>query len=71
MAISHCFRRAGNLDLNGSAKTFAFVCCRQNMNVINADLHINGVHEIKMASGTWNATTRTCSNTGCHGTKSW
>lgn len=43
----------------------------QNMNVINADLHVNGVHEVKMASGTWNAATRTCSNTGCHGTKNW
>jgi predicted CxxxxCH...CXXCH cytochrome family protein len=41
------------------------------MTIINADLHVNGVHEVKMANGTWNAATRTCSNTGCHGTKSW
>jgi hypothetical protein len=41
------------------------------MNIIKADLHINGVHEVKMANGTWNATARTCANTGCHGTKSW
>src|ERR1700686_3451071 len=28
MAITHCFRLAGNLHMNGSAKTLAFVCCR-------------------------------------------
>lgn len=43
----------------------------QNRNIINANLHVNGVHEIKMANGTWNATTRSCSNTGCHGTERW
>lgn len=43
----------------------------QNMTIIKADLHVNGVHEVKMANGTWNATARTCANTGCHGTKSW
>jgi len=42
-----------------------------NMKIIKGDLHVNGVHEVKMANGTWNATARTCSNTGCHGTKSW
>jgi predicted CxxxxCH...CXXCH cytochrome family protein len=42
-----------------------------NMTIIKADLHVNGVHEVKMANGTWNAGTRQCSNTGCHGTKSW
>ena len=42
-----------------------------NKNIINADLHVNGKHEVKMTNGTWNATTRTCANTGCHGTKSW
>jgi predicted CxxxxCH...CXXCH cytochrome family protein len=42
-----------------------------SMAIIKADLHVNGVHEVKMANGTWNATTRTCANTGCHGTKSW
>ena len=41
------------------------------MNIVNADLHINGVHEVKMANGTWNATARSCAGTGCHGTKSW
>jgi len=42
-----------------------------NLTIINADLHVNGVHEVKMANGTWNATARTCSNTGCHGTERW
>jgi predicted CxxxxCH...CXXCH cytochrome family protein len=41
------------------------------MTIIAADLHINGVHEVKMANGTYNATTKQCSNTGCHGTKTW
>jgi predicted CxxxxCH...CXXCH cytochrome family protein len=39
--------------------------------IIDAKLHINGVHEIKMANGTFDATARTCANTGCHGTKRW
>jgi len=39
--------------------------------IINANLHINGVHEVKMAQGAWNPNTRQCSNTGCHNTKSW
>jgi predicted CxxxxCH...CXXCH cytochrome family protein len=42
-----------------------------NMQIITANLHVNGVHEVKMANGTWNAGARTCSNTGCHGTKGW
>lgn len=41
------------------------------LNVINANLHINGVHEVKMAAGTFNPATRACSNTGCHGTETW
>jgi hypothetical protein len=41
------------------------------MTIIAADLHVNGVHEVKMTNGTWNPGTRQCSNTGCHGTKSW
>jgi predicted CxxxxCH...CXXCH cytochrome family protein len=39
--------------------------------IINANLHVNGVHEVKMAAGTYNPATRACSNTGCHGTESW
>ena len=34
-------------------------------------LHIDGVHQVKMANGTYNAATRACSNTGCHGTETW
>ena len=39
--------------------------------IIGAPLHINGVHETKLVSGTWNPNTRQCSNTGCHNTRSW
>jgi len=39
--------------------------------IINANLHVNGVHEIKMANGTYNAANRSCTNTGCHGTETW
>ncbi|HWU88409.1 MAG TPA: CxxxxCH/CxxCH domain-containing protein [Kofleriaceae bacterium] len=42
-----------------------------NRNIINANLHVNGVHEVKMANGNFNATTRQCTNTGCHGTETW
>jgi predicted CxxxxCH...CXXCH cytochrome family protein len=42
-----------------------------NMNIINADLHVNGVHEVRMAAGTWDPNQRSCANTGCHGTKRW
>jgi predicted CxxxxCH...CXXCH cytochrome family protein len=42
-----------------------------NRNIIAADLHVNGKHEVKMLNGTFNATTRQCANTGCHGTKTW
>jgi predicted CxxxxCH...CXXCH cytochrome family protein len=42
-----------------------------NMGIINADLHVNGLHEVKMAQGTFNPATRQCANTGCHGTETW
>lgn len=42
-----------------------------NRNIITADLHIDGKHEVKMAAGTWNVMTRSCSGTGCHNTKRW
>jgi len=42
-----------------------------NMTIINAALHVNGVHEVKMANGTFNPATRQCTNTGCHGTETW
>ena len=41
------------------------------MVIKNANLHVDGLHEVKMARGTFNATTRQCSNTGCHGTETW
>jgi predicted CxxxxCH...CXXCH cytochrome family protein len=41
------------------------------MTIIDANLHVNGVHEVKMAQGTYNAATRQCSGTGCHGTETW
>jgi predicted CxxxxCH...CXXCH cytochrome family protein len=41
------------------------------MTIINASLHVNGLHEVKMANGTFNAGTRACSNVGCHGTERW
>jgi len=42
-----------------------------NMGIINANLHVNGVHEVKMAAGTYNPATRVCSGTGCHGNETW
>jgi hypothetical protein len=47
-------------DVIGSAKTF-----------VNTALHINGVHDVKMTAGTYNAGTKECANTGCHGTEHW
>jgi predicted CxxxxCH...CXXCH cytochrome family protein len=42
-----------------------------NRTIIGPLLHVNGVHEVKMANGTYNPATRQCSNTGCHGTETW
>lgn len=42
-----------------------------NQAIIKADLHVNGLHEVKMAAGTFNPATKACSNTGCHGTERW
>jgi predicted CxxxxCH...CXXCH cytochrome family protein len=39
--------------------------------IVNANLHVNGAHEVKMAAGTYNPATRSCSNTGCHETERW
>lgn len=41
------------------------------MGIIGPNLHINGVHEVKMAQGTWNPNTRQCANSGCHNTRTW
>lgn len=43
----------------------------QQMAVIAPDLHINGLHEIDMPNGQWDAATRTCTNVGCHGDYGW
>jgi len=43
----------------------------RDLKIIKADLHVNGVHDIKMANGTWDPAARTCANTGCHGTERW
>lgn len=42
-----------------------------NRTIIDANLHINGVHEVKMATGTYNPATRRCSNIGCHEAETW
>ncbi len=42
-----------------------------NRNIINANLHVNGVHEVKMTAGTFNAATRRCSNLACHEAETW
>lgn len=42
-----------------------------NMTIINASAHVNGVHDVKMAQGTWNPATRQCANSGCHNTRTW
>ncbi len=42
-----------------------------NLTIVNANLHVNGVREVKMANGTYNPATRACTNTGCHGTETW
>lgn len=42
-----------------------------NMAITTPSLHVNGVHEVKMAAGTFNPATRVCSNTGCHGNETW
>jgi hypothetical protein len=34
-------------------------------------LHVDGARQVKMVQGTYNPATRQCSNTGCHGTKTW
>jgi predicted CxxxxCH...CXXCH cytochrome family protein len=39
--------------------------------IINPGLHVNGVHEVKLATGTFNPATRQCTSTACHGTETW
>lgn len=42
-----------------------------NRTIINANLHVNGVHEVKLQVGTYNAAGRSCSNIACHDTRTW
>jgi hypothetical protein len=64
-----------NKHINGENMTCSE--CHQTVNaamaVIAPALHVNGVHEVKMAQGTYNPATRQCSGlpNGCHGTKTW
>ncbi|MBK7539453.1 MAG: CxxxxCH/CxxCH domain-containing protein [Myxococcales bacterium] len=39
--------------------------------IINAALHVNGLHEVKMGAGTYNPNTRRCSNLACHENETW
>ncbi|HSN92425.1 MAG TPA: CxxxxCH/CxxCH domain-containing protein, partial [Anaeromyxobacteraceae bacterium] len=47
--------------------------------VVDKTLHVNGVDDVKFGgtynsrtvSGTWNATSRSCSSLSCHGSESW
>jgi hypothetical protein len=36
-------------------------------------LHVNGLKDVKMPTGTWTPSTKSCSGLpgGCHGTKVW
>lgn len=43
----------------------------QNMTIIGAALHINGVHNVSMVQGTYSGQTRNCQNTQCHGNRNW
>jgi len=43
----------------------------RDMTILKPDLHVNGVHEVKMAKGTWDPATKKCSDTGCHFTLRW
>jgi predicted CxxxxCH...CXXCH cytochrome family protein len=42
-----------------------------NQTIVNANLHVNGVHEVKMAQGTYNPATRACTNIACHDPEKW
>jgi predicted CxxxxCH...CXXCH cytochrome family protein len=39
--------------------------------IITPDLHLNGVHDVKMAQGTYDPATRFCTNIACHNNKKW
>jgi len=37
----------------------------------NAALHVNGAKDVQLVAGTWSSSARSCSSTGCHGTRTW
>ena len=41
--------------------------------IIGPALHVNGLKDVKMPTGTWTSSTKSCSGLpgGCHGTKTW
>jgi predicted CxxxxCH...CXXCH cytochrome family protein len=44
----------------------------RGMDIIGADLHVNGLHEVVMPSGgTFNPADRRCTNLACHGSERW
>ncbi len=43
----------------------------QNRNIIDANLHVNGVHDVRLTQGNYNPQTRSCTNTQCHGNETW
>jgi len=42
-----------------------------NQHIVNANLHVNGVHEVRMSSGNYNPSTRACRNIACHESETW
>jgi len=42
-----------------------------NGNISDKTKHINGEKDVKLTSGTYNASNNSCSNVGCHGTRNW
>jgi hypothetical protein len=43
------------------------------LGIIAPALHVNGLKEVKMPTGTWTPSNKSCSSLpgGCHGTKAW
>ncbi|MFH2063886.1 MAG: CxxxxCH/CxxCH domain-containing protein [Pseudomonadota bacterium] len=39
--------------------------------IIDKTAHVNGSVDVSLTSGTYNSASRSCSDTGCHGTESW
>jgi len=43
----------------------------QNRNIINPALHVNGAHDVKLQSGTYDPSDGKCQQTACHGARVW